>query len=130
MWIKLRDLYQSSSMNCRLFVKSKFYSIKMTEKASIKEHICSINSLITQLANIGIDIPDEELVDRVLTNLPSNWKIFKQMISNQENPLSFEALENLLLHEDDINAKNRETSELEEALYTSKLPQSRNNYHP
>ena len=104
-------------MNRRLSLKSKFYSIWMIEKASIEELLQSINSLITQLANIGIAIPDEELVDMVLTSLPPSWEIFRQMISNQDNQPSFEALENLLLHKDAIKAKNCDTTKLEEAMF-------------
>jgi hypothetical protein len=56
-----------------------------------------VSSLIAQLANIGIIVLDEELVDRVLTNLPSNWTIFRQMICGKECPLSFIELESLLI---------------------------------
>jgi hypothetical protein len=40
--------------------------------------------LTSELANIGVVIPDEELVDRVLTSLPSNLNVFKQMVYGRE----------------------------------------------
>jgi hypothetical protein len=34
------------------------------------EHLKDISSLTMQLANIGCIVPDDELVDRVLTSMP------------------------------------------------------------
>jgi hypothetical protein len=44
-WIKLRSLYQNSSMNRRLSLKSQLYSLKMTEKMTIEEHLRNVSSL-------------------------------------------------------------------------------------
>jgi hypothetical protein len=49
----------------------------MTEKMTIEEHLRNVSSLTSQLANIGITILDEELVDQVLTSLPSSWDTFR-----------------------------------------------------
>jgi hypothetical protein len=76
-WIKLCSLYQKCSMNRRLSLKSQLYSLKMIEKMSIEEHLHNVSSLTRQLANIGITISDEEIVDRVLTSLPSSWETFR-----------------------------------------------------
>ena len=51
-WIKLRELYESSSMNQRLSLMSQLYSLKMTEKTSLESHLASISTLVGQLANI------------------------------------------------------------------------------
>lgn len=40
--------------------------------------------LVSQLANIGIDILDEKLIDWILTSLSSNWDVFEQHISTKE----------------------------------------------
>jgi hypothetical protein len=58
-WIKLRSLY----LNRRLSLKSQLYSLKMTERMTIEEHLRNVSSLTGQLVNIGFAIPDEELVD-------------------------------------------------------------------
>jgi hypothetical protein len=42
----------------------------MTDKMSIEEYLMSIGSITAQLANIGVIIPDDELVDCTLTSLP------------------------------------------------------------
>jgi hypothetical protein len=43
----------------------------MTEKITIEEHLWSVSNFIGQLANIGIAMLKEELVDKILTNLSS-----------------------------------------------------------
>jgi hypothetical protein len=71
-WIRLRDLYESKSINRRLTLKQQLYSLRMSERTTIDEHLRNIGSLTTQLANIGIVIADDELVDLVLTSLLPN----------------------------------------------------------
>jgi hypothetical protein len=115
-WIKLRDLYESKSMNKRLSLNSDLYTIKMTEKMFLEEHLMKVNNIVCQLANIGVAVLDEELVDRGLTSLPNSWDIFRQLVSTQEHPLSFADLESMLLHEDFMRARSRERDHEEEAM--------------
>ena len=114
-WVKLRDLFESKSMNRRMTLKSQLYSLKMSEKSTVEEHLRNVSSLLAQLANIGTLIPDEEIVDRVLTSLPASWSIFRQMICGREHPLSFLELEALLIQEDGVRARSRDQED-DEAL--------------
>jgi hypothetical protein len=104
-------------MNRMLTLKSKLYSLKMSEKTSIDEHLKAVSTLVGQLANISIVVLDEELVDRVLTNLPPNWKIFRTMTSNREIPVSYLELENLMLHKAVVRTREQEHDE--EAFFVS-----------
>jgi hypothetical protein len=115
-WIKLRDFYESKSMNRRLSIKSQFYSLRMSEKMSIEDLLRTVSDLTGQLANIGVVVPDEELVDRVLTSLPSSWDVLHQLATQRECPIIFAKLEAMLLHEDNIRTPNLEREEREEAL--------------
>jgi hypothetical protein len=115
-WIKLRDLSESKSMNRRLSIKSQLYSLRMSEKMSIEDLLCTASDLTGQLANIGIIVPDEELVDRVLTSLLSSWDVLRQLATQRERPITFAKLEAMLLHEDSIRSRNRDREEREEAL--------------
>ena len=103
-------------MNRRMSIKSQLYNLKMLEKTTIEEHLCTVSSLIAQLANIGTIVPDEELVDRVLTSLPPSWSIFRQMICGREHQLSFIELETLLIQEDGVCTRSREQDESNEAM--------------
>jgi len=56
----------------------------MIEKTTIKDHLRNISFLIGQLANIGIVVVNDELVDCVHTNLLPSWRTFRQLISNRK----------------------------------------------
>jgi hypothetical protein len=71
-WIQLRHLYESKSMNKQLSINSQIYSLQMIDKMCIEGLVCIISDLIGQLANVGVIVQDEELFDRVLINLPSS----------------------------------------------------------
>ena len=77
----------------------------MIEKTIVDDHLRNINTITNQLANIGIVVPNEELLDRVFTSVPLNWSIFKQMASKKENPYSFSELESLMIHKACIGAQ-------------------------
>lgn len=84
-------------MNRCLSIKSQLYRLRMTEKTSIGTHLSNVSSLVGQLANIGVEIPHEELVDRVPTNLPLNWDVFKLLVFGTEKSMTYEELESLIL---------------------------------
>lgn len=70
MWIKLRDMFQSSSMNKRRTLKSQsFYSLRLIEETTIGDYLQNVSYISSQLANIIPIILNEELFDRVLTIL-------------------------------------------------------------
>jgi hypothetical protein len=119
-WIRLRDFFEPKSMNRRLTLKSQIYSLSMTNRMSVEEHLRNISTIVCQLANLGTIVLDEELVDRVLTSLPTSWLIFRQMITNRENVVSFVELENLLIQEDGLRTRARDLEGSEEALFISR----------
>jgi hypothetical protein len=79
-------------MNRRLSIKSQLYSLRMSEKMSIEDLLQTVNDLTSQLTNIGVVVPDEELVDRVLTSLPSSWDVLRQLATQREHPITFAKL--------------------------------------
>ena len=119
MWMKLKNLFESQTTNRRLTLKNQFYSLRMTEKQSMEEHLRSVNSIVNQLANIGVLLPDEDLVDRVLMSLPSSWTFMRQLINARENPITYSGLEALLLQEDAMKTRIEAQEEVEEAMAVS-----------
>ena len=62
MWIKLRDMFQSSSMNkCRTLKSQSFYSLRLIEETTIGEYLQNVSYISSQLANIIPIILNEEL---------------------------------------------------------------------
>ena len=55
MWDKLGKLYQSKSLVNKLFLKKKFYLMRMTEGTSVTEHLNVFNTIISQLSSVDIE---------------------------------------------------------------------------
>ena len=108
MWIKLQDFYESKSINMRLTLNFQLYSLKMGENSTIKEHLRSVSDIKCQLANIGVQVLDEELVDRILTSLLSSWVVFRQMLASREHPFIHVEFKSHLLQKDFVHTCNRE----------------------
>jgi hypothetical protein len=91
-------------MNRCLAIKSQLYSQQIYEKMTIEDLLRIVSNLIEQLANIGVIIPDKELVDMVLTSLPGSWDVFQQLTTQNEQPFTFAELESMLLYENNVNS--------------------------
>ena len=55
MWDKLGKLYQSKSLVNKLFLKKKFYLMRMTEGTSVTEHLNAFNTIISHLSSVDIE---------------------------------------------------------------------------
>ena len=105
------------SSSRRLALKEQFYSLKLAEGKGIADHLQKINLLVTQLANLGIATPDEDLVDLTLNSLPKSWSTFRQIQKGRERTPSFSELEGLLLQEELGRTLERRRDEAEEVNF-------------
>ena len=55
---------------------SSIYSCKMEENSSVSEHILKMYGYHNHLTQLGIDLPVECVIDRVLWSLPPSYKGF------------------------------------------------------
>lgn len=117
-WTKLKNLYESTSSARRLMLKHKLYTLKFPENKSVEEYLKIIGTLVTQLGNLGTHLADEEIVDVVLTGLPSSWSIFRQMMTSRPILPSFADLESALLLESVRRDLDRTKEDEDEVLYS------------
>jgi hypothetical protein len=116
-WLRLRSMCDVRSSSRRLALKEQFYSLKLAEGKGITDHLQEINLLVTQLANLGIAIPDEDLVDLTLNSLPKSWSTFQQIKKGRERTPLFSELEGLLLQEELGRTLERRRDEAEEVNF-------------
>ena len=57
-------------------VSSKFYSCKVEENSSVSEHILRMSEYHKHLTQLGVNLPDNSVIDRVLQSLPPSYKGF------------------------------------------------------
>ena len=60
----------------RYEVSDKFYSCKMEENSSVSEHILKMSGYNNHLIQLGVNLPDDSVIDRILQSLPPSYKSF------------------------------------------------------
>ncbi|KAK2436726.1 hypothetical protein QL285_021698 [Trifolium repens] len=77
MWVKLESLYMTKSMTHKQFLKQKLYFYRMVESKSITEQLEELNKIIDDLANIDVNLEDEDKALHLLCMLPKSYESFK-----------------------------------------------------
>src|SRR5215216_7702506 len=69
-------IFQANARVERYEVSNKFYSWKMEENSSVSEHILRISGYNNHLIQLGVNLLDDCVIDRVLQSLPPSYKAF------------------------------------------------------
>ena len=73
-WDKLASHYMSKSATNKLYLKQKFYGLKMQEGSDLVEHVNAFNQLVTDLARLDVKIEDEDKALLFLVLLPPSYE--------------------------------------------------------
>src|SRR5215216_7635796 len=76
MFQELKLIFQANAWVERYEVSDKFYSCKKEENSSVSEHILKISGYYNHLTQLGVDLPVDCVIDRVLQSLPPSYKGF------------------------------------------------------
>src|SRR5215216_4190253 len=76
MFQELKLIFQANARVERYEVSNKFYSCKMEENSSVSEHILRMSGYHNHLTRLGVDLPVDSVIDRVLQSLPPSYKGF------------------------------------------------------
>ena len=76
MFQELKLIFQANAWVERYEVSNKFFSCKKEENSSVSEHILKMYGYHNHLTQLGIDLPVESVIDRVLQSLPPSYKGF------------------------------------------------------
>ena len=74
MFQELKLIFQANARVQRYEVSNKFYSYKMEENSSVSEHILKMSGYHNHLTQLGVDLPVDCVIDRVLQSLPQAIK--------------------------------------------------------
>ena len=66
MFQELKLIFQANARVERYEVHNKFYSCKMEENSSISEHILRMSGYYNLLNQVGVNLPDKIVIDRIL----------------------------------------------------------------
>src|SRR5215216_5697513 len=76
MFQELKLIFQANAWVERYEVSDKFYSCKKEENSSVSEHILKISGYYNHLTQLGVDLPVDCVIDRVLQSLAPSYKGF------------------------------------------------------
>ena len=76
MFQDLKLTFQANARIERYEVSNKFYSCKMEENSSVSEHILRMSGYHNYLTQLGVNLLDDSVIDRVLQSLPPSYKSF------------------------------------------------------
>src|SRR3990170_6987571 len=76
MFQELKLIFQANARVETYEVSNKFYSYKMEENSSVSEHILKMSGYHNHLTQVGVNLPDDTVIDRVLQSLPPSYKGF------------------------------------------------------
>ena len=76
MFQELKLIFQANTRVERYEVYNKFYCGKMEENSSISEHILRMSGYHNHLTQLGVNLPDDSVIDRVLQSLQPSYKGF------------------------------------------------------
>ena len=118
-WEKLASVFESKSLVNRLFMRRKLLTMKMGEGDALGTHINSIKTLAEQLAAIGAQISEEDLVMTLLMSLPPSYEHFITALESvSESELTYDYVVAKLLNYDLRKKENGAASSGESALVT------------
>ena len=76
MFQELKLIFQANAQVERYEVSNKFYSCKMEENSSVSKHILRMSGYHNHLTQLGVNLPDDSVINRVLQSLPPSYKGF------------------------------------------------------
>nr|GEV51329.1 retrovirus-related Pol polyprotein from transposon TNT 1-94 [Tanacetum cinerariifolium] len=87
-WLKLGTLYMTKSLVNKLYLKKKLFTFYMHSGKKLPEHINEFNKMIGDLANIDVDIDDEDKALMLLTSLPPSYDNFMETLLYERDSLT------------------------------------------
>ncbi|CAM6116227.1 unnamed protein product [Calypogeia fissa] len=134
LWLTLKRKYQPSALQRKLDLKSELNNMKMEESSSVEDYLRNVERVRVDLAGVGVEIPDDELIEIVMGNLPESYSTFVSGFGQshaKDSDLLFTDLEEALLTEE-LRRKHRASrhSSVEESLVSIGTNQKFNSRQP
>jgi hypothetical protein len=90
LWDNLENLYHSKSLVNKLYLRNKFYNMRMRNGDSVAEHLNAFNTVVSQLVFVEIKILEEDKCIHLLCSLPDQQYTLVAVIGSNTNSLMFD----------------------------------------
>ena len=115
----LSSMYEKPSASNKVHLMRRLFNLRMTEGASVAQHLNELNTITTQLSSVEIEFDDEVRALILLSSLPDSWNatVIAVSSSSGNSKLKFDDVRDLVLSEEIRRRESGETSN-SSALHT------------
>ncbi|KAE8695627.1 Potassium transporter 10 [Hibiscus syriacus] len=115
----LSSMYEKPSTSNKVHLMRQLFNLRMTERASVAQHLNELNTITTQLSSVEIEFDDEVRALILLSSLPDSWNATVTAVSSSSgnSKLKFDDVRDLELSEEIRRRESGEAS-TSSALHT------------
>lgn len=115
----LSNMYEKPSASNKVHLMRRLFNLRMTEGASVAQHLNELNIVTTQLSSVEIEFDDEVRALILLSSLPESWNATVTAVSSSSgnNKLKFNDVRDLVLSEE-IRRRDSGESSTSTVLHT------------
>ena len=106
-WDKLKERFQRDTIASKLFLKQKFFSLKMKDDDSIEEHLRHMKEITDQLAAINAPIPEDEHIVAILLSLPRTYNTIVTALTAKGDELHLAQVQQALINEEEKRLQSK-----------------------
>ncbi|HEV7737029.1 MAG TPA: DDE-type integrase/transposase/recombinase [Chlamydiales bacterium] len=114
LWARLTSIFESSEAINVLTIRREFFRTQAEEGVDIEEHTRKLRQMYLSLMSRGVEIPDRDFCNVLLTSLPPTlmWKNFMSSTFNNYPDITSESLISKIIDQDRLmnNIVGRETA--------------------
>ena len=107
-WEKLESQFMSKTAMTKVYLKQKFYRLKMQEGSDLVEHMNAFNQLVTDLARLRVKIDDEDRAILLLCSLTPSYEHLLTTLTYGKETVKLEDITAALLSYDMRKKNNAE----------------------
>lgn len=106
MWQKLSTQYMQNATDSRHILKQQFFELKFDPKKDIASHINEIECIVKQLKDIGEEVEEIDITNKIICMLPQSFRNFITVWdAAPENDKTLSLLTSRLLKEERMNKR-------------------------
>src|SRR5450631_1333284 len=125
-WRTLCNIHETKSLSNILFIRRKFFTIKMDEGVDILDHINKVKSLADQLTCLEVPMKEEDVVMTLLDSLPPSFDhLITALETRPFSELTLDFITTRLMHE--VSKRKEKEPQGDDAAMLSRQPRAFDN---
>ena len=78
MWRKILSKFSASNGGLKQIAINKFMQLKLEQDKTVSQNMCRFEQIITSIAGLGVTMPSDLKITKLMDAFPSSWEPFRQ----------------------------------------------------